>query len=533
MSRLARTGCYLLLTWSLLWAGGCVSLKPPGPEESPPPYEPTVKETGLSRSFEKRLGRHADVSGFRIINAGIDGLLIRIELIDRAQDNIDLQYYIFRCDDSGKRLQQALVRAADRGVHVRIISDDGETVKGDEKLLLLAAHPGIEVRMFNPFHYRGHNHFLRAMDYLFYKSRLDYRMHNKLMVVDGAIALTGGRNIGDQYFQVDPESQFGDDDVLAIGPVVRQLETEFAQYWNSPIVVSASRLMLHKVDGAALARYRQELAAPHPLLETYAEAFDRRLQAGDPLREILADDSMLTWANATLIYDSPEKKKVRSGERVGRLIYPDLADRIGKTHSQLWIVTPYLVAMPSELELLSQEVAHRVDVRILTNSLMSTPDVVAQAGYARYRPILLKYGVKLYEIRSNLGNTRGSGETRKIARFGTYALHAKLFVFDHESVFIGSLNLDQRSVRLNTEMGLIVDSDEIASTVIARFNALTSPENAYEVMLGDPPHHSAPRLVWRTREQGEVVSYETEPSRSRWQRIEIKFLSFLPLDPEL
>jgi putative cardiolipin synthase len=534
MSRLARTCCCLLLAWSLLGgASGCVSLKAPAANEIPPPYEPVVKQTALSESFRQALGPHSGMSGLRIVNAGIEGLLIRIELIDRAQDEIDLQYYIFRSDDSGKRLQQALVRAADRGVHVRIIADDGETVKGDEKLLLLSAHPGIEVRMFNPFHYRGHNGFLRAVDFLFYKSRLDYRMHNKLMVVDGAVALTGGRNIGDQYFQVDPESQFGDDDVLAVGPVVRRLETEFAQYWNSPIVVSASRLMLHKVDSTTLALYRQELAAPHPLLEMYATAFDQRLRAGEPLRGILADDSMLTWANATLIYDSPEKKKVRKGERVGGLLYPEMADRIGRAHSQLWIVTPYLVPMPSELQLLSQEVEHSVDVRILTNSLMSTPDVLAQAGYARYRPSLLENGVKLYEIRSNLGNTRGSGETRKIARFGTYALHAKLFVFDHTSVFIGSLNLDQRSVRLNTEMGLIIDSDAMASIVIARFNALASHDNAYEVARDDPPHHSAPRLVWRTREKGEVVTYRTEPARSKWQRIEMKFLSLLPLDPEL
>lgn len=533
MSALART-CCLLLVWGLMGGlSGCVSLKAPAANEITAPYEPVVKKTALSERFRPALGLHSGMSGFRIVNAGIEGLLIRIELIDRAQDSLDLQYYIFRCDDSGKRLQEALVRAADRGVHVRIISDDGETVKGDEKLLLLAAHPGIEVRMFNPFHYRGHNRFLRAVDFLFYKSRLDYRMHNKLMVVDGAVALTGGRNIGDQYFQVDPSSQFGDDDVLAVGPVVSRLETEFAEYWNSPIVVSASRLMLHKVDSNTLARYRRELAAPHPLLELYATAFDERLRAGEPLREFLADDSMLTWADATLIYDSPEKKKVRQGERAGGLIYPRIAERIGTTHSQLWIVTPYLIPTPSELQLLSQEVAHSVDVRILTNSLMSAPDIVAQAGYARHRPELLENGVKLYEIRSNLGNTRGSGETRKIAKFGTYALHAKLFVFDHASVFIGSLNLDQRSVRLNTEMGLIIDSDTMASTVIARFNELANPDNAYEVALDDPPHHSAPRLVWRTREKGEMVTYGIEPGRSSWQRIEMRLLSFLPLDSEL
>src|SRR5581483_2897856 len=359
-----------------------------------------------------------------------------------------------------------------------------------EKLLLLTAHPMIEVRMFNPFSYRGHNPVLRGLDFLFHKSRLDYRMHNKLMVVDDAVALTGGRNIGDQYFQVDPESQFGDDDIVAVGPVVTRLEAEFAEYWNSPAVVDGRRLLLHPVDATTLARYAQELSAPHPLLETYATAFEQRLRSGEPLHTILAEDSALIWTQATVIYDSPEKKRVRKGERFGQLMYTPMAERIAGTRSRLLIVTPYFVPTPGELQLLSKQIERNVQVRILTNSLMATPDVAAQAGYARYRPTLLKDGVKLYEIRSDLGNTRGSGESRKIAKFGTYALHAKLFVFDRAAVFVGSMNLDQRSVRLNTEMGLIIESDQLADTIGARFDGLASPDNAYEVVLDDPPHHS-------------------------------------------
>jgi putative cardiolipin synthase len=518
----------------LLGAAGCVSLGSAARHPGVAPYTPVANENALGKNFQSRIQKHPSASGFRVVSAGIDGLLVRIELIDKAQYSLDLQYYIFRSDDSGKRIQQALLRAADRGVHVRIICDDGETVKGDEKLMILSAHPQIEVRIFNPLSYRGHNGFMRGMDFLFHKSRLDYRMHNKLMVVDGTVAVTGGRNIGDQYFQVDPESQFGDDDVVAVGPVVTQLQAEFAEYWNSPQVVSASYLTLHKVDATTLTRYRQELAAPHPLLEAYATAFEQRLRSGEPLQGMLAaDGDDLIWADTTLLYDSPEKKQVREGQRFGHLMYPPMAERIGATRSRLLIVTPYFVPMPSELELLTHQVERGVEVRVLTNSLMAAPDLAAQAGYTHYRPSLLKDGVKLYEIRSDLGNTRGSGETRKIAKFGTYALHAKLFVFDQEAVFIGSMNLDQRSVRLNTEMGLIIASDRMAQTITARFNALSSPEDAYEVGLDNPPHHSAPQLVWRTREKGEVVTYRTEPARSGFQRFEMKFLSLLPLDPEL
>jgi putative cardiolipin synthase len=214
-------------------------------------------------------------------------------------------------------------------------------------------------------------------------------------------------------------------------------------------------------------------------------------------------------------------------------MYRPIADEIATTHSDLLVVTPYFVPTDDELRLLTQQVERQVQVRILTNSLPAAPNVAAHAGYARHRPTLLKDGVHLYEIRSDLGNTRGSGESRKIARFGTYALHAKLFVFDRNAVFVGSMNLDQRSVRLNTEMGLIIDSDHLADALTARFNALCSPENSYEVALSDPTNHSALQLVWRTQEKGTMVEYRAEPARSGLQRFEMKLLSLVPLDGEL
>jgi putative cardiolipin synthase len=443
---------------------------------------------------------------------------------------LDLQYYILRSDDSGRRLQLALLRAADRGVHIRIISDDGETVAGDEKLLLLSMHPGIEVRVFNPFSYRGHNVFLRGMDFLLHKSRLDYRMHNKLMVVDGTAAVMGGRNIGDQYFQVDPSSQFADDDVFVVGPIVGRLGTEFADYWNSPTVVPANRLFVHKVDQTALTHYRAELSAPHPLLEKYAVTFEERLQADEPLHTILTGQRELTWAEAEVVYDSPEKRKVRNDERLGRLMYPPIAERIAAADSTLLVITPYLVPTPDEAQLLTRQIERNVQIRILTNSLMSTPDILVHAGYARQRVTLLKDGVRLYEIRANIGNLRGSGETREMASFGNYALHAKVLVFDRDALFIGSMNLDQRSERLNTEMGLLISSGHLADTLTARFNALASPENAYQVVLDASPH---PRLIWRTMENGKMVEHQTEPARSAWQRFKLKFFSLLRLDREL
>jgi putative cardiolipin synthase len=206
---------------ALLLAAGCTTL-PPGAGQPKPPssaLQPST-EDALGKAFLPLAQSRGGDSGFHMLSAGIDGLTARVEMIDAAQRSLDLQYYIFRSDKSGNLIAQALLRAADRGVRVRVITDDGESVSGDERILSLAAKPGIEIRLFNPMRYRGRLKLLRGADWLFEEGRLDYRMHNKLMVADNAVAIIGGRNIGDQYFQIDPESQFGDDDVVVAGPIV-------------------------------------------------------------------------------------------------------------------------------------------------------------------------------------------------------------------------------------------------------------------------------------------------------------------------
>jgi putative cardiolipin synthase len=528
----ARLQRALWILCSVLSLTGCATLPPLSTPPISEPAQPRATGSWLDQTFQPGVTNNQPASGFHLVSVGLDGLLLRIELIDKARESLDLQYYIFRSDDTGRLVQQAVLRAADRGVRVRIITDDGETVVGDEKLLLLAAHPGIEVRVFNPFNYRGHNHLLRGLDFLFHKSRLDYRMHNKLLVADGTVAMTGGRNIGNQYFQVDPDSQFGDDDVLAVGPIVDRLAAEFAEYWNSPGTVAADRLQRHG-GAAALASYRQELSAPPIKVDTYAAQFNQRLRSGEPLQSIVAK-SDLTWASSRLLYDSPEKRRIKKGEQLGRLMYQPMAEQIAATRSELTVVTPYFIPVPSEQHLLAEKVSQKVRVRILTNSLSAAPDVLAQAGYMRHRTALLRDGVELYEIRSELGSSRGSGETKRLTRYGNYALHAKLFVFDRTAVFIGSMNLDQRSVHLNTEMGLIIQSGTLADTLSARFDALTRSENAYQVhFAGADPADRHPRLAWSTVENGTPLELDKEPARSAWQRLEAHWLTLLPLDSEL
>ena len=514
--------------------GGCASL-PPG-SDFPKDASAALahpEETRLGRQFDQAAQEHGDESGFRIVAVGADGFLIRMQMINAAERTLDLQYFIFHGDQTGRLLTDAVLHAADRGVRVRVLIDDGETAAGDEKIAALQAHPAVEIRLFNPFAYRGHTRLFKAVEFAFNASRLDYRMHNKLIVADNAIALIGGRNIGDQFFQIDPESQFADDDVFAAGPIARRLSATFDEYWNSALAIPAEALSGGKPSQAALSEQREELGEQRRALQADGIDYVRRVASGEPFGGIISGRLPLIWARAEVICDSPDKRKVEAGAMVGRLMHRAVADAASAAQSELLMVTPYLIPGSEGLQLIKDLRQRNVRVRILTNSLESTTMLLAQAGYMHYRQPLLENGVELYEIRSLLGNARGSGETTAISRYGNYSLHAKLFVFDRRRLFIGSMNFDQRSMHLNTEIGLIIDSPELSQQVAARFEAMVQPVNSYALALRRQDGEAAPGLVWRTREDGKDVEYETEPARSGWQRFKANALSLLPIDREL
>jgi len=498
---------------------------------------PHPQDTRLGGQFEAAANEHGGNSAFRIITVGVDGFLTRVQMIDAAERTLDLQYYIFRGDETGRLLTEALLRAADRGVRVRVLIDDGDTIAGDEQIIALDAHPAIEVRIFNPFAYRGHVRLLRAIEFLFNTSRLDYRMHNKLLVADNAAALIGGRNIGNQYFQMDPESQFADDDVFAAGPIARQLSATFDEYWNSGLAIPAAALHRGKHTPSALADHRErERESPGRQLQTLkTDGIDyiKRIATGEPYAGMISGRLPLVWAHAQVVCDSPDKKQVESGALAGRLMTRPVASTARAVQSELLMVTPYYIPADAEVQLLKELRRRNVRVRILTNSLESTPELSAHSGYMRFRVPLLQEGVELYEVRSLLGNARGSGQTTRVSRYGNYALHAKLYVFDRQRLFIGSMNFDQRSKRLNTEVGLIIDSPELAQQTAARFDAMAQPEDSYVLALRPHSAGSRPRLMWQTEEDGQLVEYTQEPARSDWQRLDVRLLSLLPLAGEL
>lgn len=512
--------------------GGCASL-PPGSD-----YPKTVsvafehpEDTVAGRKFMQAATAHGGNSGFRLLTRGIDGFLTRVQMINAAERTLDLQYFIFRNDETGQLLAEALLRAADRGVRVRILIDDGDTADGDEQLSALQAHPHIELRIFNPFAYRGHVELFRFAEFLFNASRLDYRMHNKLLVADNALALIGGRNIADEYFQVAPDFQFGDDDIFAVGPVVKALSGTFDDYWNSASAIPLNALSASST--AALAAYRRTLAGHRVKVKTEGADYAGRIASGEPLAGLLSGKLPLVWAPALVVCDSPDKSRIEKGERVGKLMHRAVARNVAEVKSELLMVSPYLIPGTEGMALFCDLRRRGVRVAILTNSLMSSVVLSAQSGYMHYRRPLLESGVELYEIRAQLGNPKGSGETPAMAKFGNYALHAKLFVFDRKKLFIGSMNFDQRSMHLNTEVGLIIDSPDLAQQTAARFAAMAKPANSYQPILQADESGGSPRLLWRTEEDGAMIDYAEEPARSAWQRFKVDLLSLLPLDDEL
>lgn len=522
----------LLIALVAALAAGCASI-PPGADF---PRERSValrapETTPLGMAFAAAVQAHRGQAGFRLLPAGTDGFIMRAEMAAAATRTIDVQYFIFHTDTTGKLLLDELLSAADRGVRLRILLDDLNLKGEDAKLTVIAAHPNVELRVFNPASYRGPIGPVRTAEFALGWTRLTYRMHNKLFLVDNAIGIAGGRNVGDEYFSTSKDFEFGDFDVFTVGPAVKSLSTSFDAYWNSALAVPAEALA-KKPTLPALEKYRAELKKHRE--EKSEEEYMRSVIAGHPLAMIVAGKDPLVWAPYQVLYDTPEKKEVEDGERGGRMLRDQLLKSIADVKRELLVVTPYLVPSNAQLGLLGDLRARGATVRILTNSLASTDVPAVHSGYRKFRVPLLERGVELYEVRTELGNptVRRQRDPLRSSGSGTFALHAKVFVFDRARVFVGSANFDHRSFRLNTEVGLIIHSPFIAKQVADRFEAIVQPANSYQVLL----HKGAdgtPSLVWHTAENGVPVDHTSEPGSSILRQVTVNLLSLLPIEEQL
>ncbi len=470
-------------------------------------------DTRLGRSIEPLVGARPGQAGIVALAQGRDAFAARSLLADAADKTLDVQYYIWHADMSGTLLFEALHRAADRGVRVRLLLDDNNTVGLDALLAALDAHADIEVRLFNPFMHRR----WRALGYLTDFPRLNRRMHNKSFTADNQVTIVGGRNVGDEYFGAGQAPLFVDLDVMAVGPVVDEVSQDFDRYWASASAYPAAR-MLPAAEPASLSALAEaaSLVERDPAAREYMEAI-RSL----PFVHALLDGSLpLAWATTHLVSDDPAKGLGRAAPE--SLLPQRFAAILGVPAKEIDLVSPYFVPTAAGVAYFADLARRGVKVRVLTNSLEATDVAAVHAGYAKRRRALLEAGVELFEMK-RMALTPLARDHGLTGSSGT-SLHAKTFAVDGARVFVGSFNFDPRSVQLNTEMGVVIDSPVMARQVAQAFESAV-PQTAYRVRLG-----TGGELQWVEQRDGGQVVHDTEPGAGFWLRATLAVLARLPIE---
>ena len=510
--RQASAGISLLLLLVLALAG-CASLPtdyPRTPSQALETPEQTKTGAKLARLSEK----HAGDSGFAILRHGRAAFTSRIAMAAVAEKTLDLQYYIWEADTTGRILAERLLEAADRGVRVRLLLDDINLKGRDNIVAAMDAHENIEIRLFNPFSNRG----IPALDFLTDFNRVNHRMHNKMMVMDNSVAILGGRNIGNHYFGVDTQANFRDLDIMAAGPVVQDVSSVFDHFWNGKWSVPIAALVEEPQTEADLLLVRESLREKIAG-ESYPYPLDQDVRQ---LRNYLqSTENAFVWARGSVEWDDPAEigKEGRTSSMVEAL-----ARRMRKLDTELLIESAYFVPMEKGVASLGALVERNIKVRILTNSLLSNDVLAAHAGYAKRRKELVRSGVALYELRPDAGIE----DQQLFAGTSKAALHTKAMVFDRKDLFIGSLNLDPRSGVINTEIGLHVESPQLAAQVIKYMDEGVQPENSYRVQLD-----ADGKLEWVTETNGRTERYSKDPGASFWQRCVSAFIEILPVEGQL
>lgn len=482
--------------------------------------KPDVSTSAIHRSLVGELEKHPSQSGFMALNDGIDALAARLALIERAEKTLDLPYYIWHDDLTGRVLQSRLLAAADRGVRVRMLLDDMDTAGKDEILNKLNQHPNIEIRVFNPFPNRN----ARWIDFMTSPSRVNHRMHNKALIADAGIVVVGGRNIGDEYFNASTAVAFSDMDVLAIGPVTTEVEHAFELYWNSDWSYPLQQLTQpHEYSAREIVEFRNTYENYYS--DAKGSAYATALKVQWQQHFVEADSDRVAWGGWRLYYDHPQKVVAPEVTEEYHLA-PHLLGIMDQAKSDLVIVSPYFVPGPDFTRYLVNKVKDGVRVRVLTNSLASNDVALVHAGYQRYREELVRGGVELYEFKPN--PNLGDKPKKHSWRGSSHAsLHGKYLGFDRTHVFVGSFNLDGRSVALNTELGVLFESEKYGQLLSDNFDGYVI-DKAYRLQLDDDGD-----MIWKTRMNGKDAVYKKEPETTWWQRFATGFLSLIVPESQL
>jgi putative cardiolipin synthase len=521
-----RTGraARLALLALLPWLTHCATA--PRLDGIEPSYAiPPADSSRLDKAILRDLGAAPVASGVRLIEQNAMAFAYRAVTATAAERTLDVQYYIWHEDFTGRLLAAELMRAAERGVRVRVLVDDIDARAKHEVFVVADTHPNIQVRVFNPFYSRS-GLLGQVSEYVLRGSRLNHRMHNKAWIADNRVAIVGGRNIGDEYFGAAAHSNFSDLDLLLTGPVVAEVSASFDEYWNSPNAVPVARFdgkppkpgELEKL--VAHARDYREEAVESPYVQALR---DERKRA----ELLLQEAPMLRVENLRLLVDDPSKVGTKEQGLRASNVLAGLAGAMQGAGEDLFIVSPYFVPGKRGAESLVAQAARGLSVVVLTNSLAATDVAAVHTGYARYRRDLLRGGVALYEMKRKVGSETGRRQLSVTGSSGA-SLHTKAMIIDDRWVFVGSMNIDPRSANLNTEMGILVESQELAAQLRTQFDHITGPEMSYRVVLEE---HEG--LVWYDRVNGKERRLEREPDASVGRRLTVTLLRLVPIESQL
>jgi cardiolipin synthase C len=484
-----------------------------------------TQDTALGKLVEGDMGQGETEgeNGFILLSSGLDAFVARAVLAETAERSLDVQYYLYHDDLVGKLFTGFLWQAAERGVRVRILVDDMGLDGRDEGVLAIDSHPNIELRIFNPFD----RDISRGAQYVTGLGTVTRRMHNKSFTADNVMTIIGGRNIGNEYYDADPTLEFADLDVLVIGGVVKQVSNSFDMYWNSSLAYPAATVIEQQQSPEDLQGREKKLAT---FMEQQQTSDYMTALLNSELSEKIRDNAVsYYWGDAVVVVDHPDK--ITSSRDANDLhLVTQLAPYFENIKDELIIISPYFVPGEEGVEFFKTLTDKGVSVKILTNSLASNDVAIVHAGYSKYREALLRNGVELYEMNKKLSREQRK-ENKGEAGSSKASLHAKVFIIDREKVFIGSLNLDPRSFYENSEIGLMLNSTELAAGMASRFDAnIERYTFSIELIVDEDGQES---LLWHGFENGRPVTFDVDPYTSFWRRFGTDFMGLFPIESQL
>ena len=447
--------------------------------------------------IDSQIAAHPNQSGVYVLDKGEEALVARAWLADHAQKTIEVQYFIWSADNIGILASEALLRAADRGVKVRVIVDDLLIDAPDKSLLALAKHPNVDIHIYNPQHSVGTPFHKRLLNMAVNFRGINQRMHDKTFMVDGKLAITGGRNMAAEYFDYHAKANFRDRDALLLGDVAKTMQTSFEKFWASPLSAPVEDLY----DGLGLMQKHvsvkdDEIQKIYANLHDYANApenftaeFKQTINDTPKLFAELAQQ--VTWTQVEFISDTPGKNTMKYLMGGGGITTQKLAQLVENAKEQIVIQSPYLVMSSQAKKLFKQAIKRGVSVRINTNSLASTDNIPAFSGYRNQRDELIKMGVEIFEYKPDPQIKQRLFRHVALANSKPpiFAIHAKSMVVDAKTLYIGTFNFDPRSQNLNTEVGVIVQDEALANQVQSAIETDMQPENSWNAATDKPDQY--------------------------------------------